>query len=139
MKKIVILSSLIVLVGCAGNIEIADKVTQDKTAAMLPAFKSPNGQICICRAYNFNGGMQSFEIKANDDTIGKLSNDAYLCVDLMPGPYSINSSQFGFVVSKDITIESGHRKYMEFQVGFNGRNFITLTPAQGLSCINGTF
>lgn len=138
MRKTTTLLLAIILSACAGNIKQIDIAAQDKLAASLPIIEAGKGQLCLCRAYNFNGQFQGFDIEANYEIVAHLANASYSCLNLTPGAYNISNSKRSFAVSRDITVDAGQRKYLEFQVGFNGMHFNPMNPAQGLSCINST-
>ena len=136
MKKSIMLSSLIFLTACGGVSQITP-MQQSQVEQLLPAIDSAYGQICIFRASNYGGAAVSFEMRANGESIGRLSNSSYFCTNLSPDEYIITGESWtGYRVSAETIIRSGTRKYMELQVGMDNQ-LILQTRELGLAGIYG--
>ncbi|MDL2296065.1 hypothetical protein LJC18_04655 [Lachnospiraceae bacterium OttesenSCG-928-E19] len=120
MKYICLLLPM-VLVACGGISEISHQ-EEVMTESRLPLIDPRGGQLCVFRVYNLTGSMVAYSIKADDEYIGRLSNDSYFCVNLTPGEYVINgdTTHFGSQrVAAEVKIKQGMRKFMELQVGYS--------------------
>lgn len=133
MKRLLIVGLL--LSGC-GGISIVGEEVQSQVESKLPSIPSDQGQLCICRVYNFARFTSVFDMKANGEDIGRLSSGSYFCINLEPDEYII-STKLGFNrASEEVLIRPGVRKYMDFQFGLDGLDFDSTSREVGLSCIN---
>lgn len=136
MKKLIMLSGLIVLAACGGISQITPEqeiITENK----LPIIEPAKGQLCMFRVANFVSMGSSCDVFANDEKIGRLPNSSYFCVNLLPAEYTIAAKCFGGGrQSASIIITQGQRKYMEMSAA-NG-TMMPQSKSIGLSGINQT-
>jgi len=109
----------LMLVTCGGIRDISP-AQQFATEQQLPPIDPRGGQLCAFRVSNFSGAAITYDLRANDEPIGRLSNNSYFCVNLLPKEYVISgdSSYWGARrVGTETIIRQGERRFIELQVG----------------------
>lgn len=137
MKKILSFLLTITLSACGGVSQITSEEAA-VTARRLPNIDPRGGQLCMFRASNVVGVAVSYEIYADDEYIGRLSNDAYFCINIEPGEYIISTGGSWQRAGAETIISRGKRKFMELYVGMNGVSIHSVTPEVGLAGIYDT-
>ena len=137
MKKIITMLSVLTLTACGGITRITPE-SQDSIENLLPVIHPDGGQLCVCRTSNYAGSGLVPILEANGEYIGRLPNNSFFCVNLMPDDYAITSDCWNCArVGAETTIRQGERKFMELFLGFNGKNIHRTSREMGLSCIAG--
>lgn len=134
MKQTLLFLLTIALSACGGISQITSEDAA-MTARRLPNINPRGGQLCIFRSSNVVGMAMTYEIYADGEYIGRLSNDTYFCTNLEPGEYVISTGGSWQRAGAETVISRGKRKFMELYVGMNGVSINSVTPEVGLAGI----
>lgn len=119
MKNLMLILPVFMLTACMGIARL-DTYQQAQIEAQLPPIDPEGGQLCMFRVSSFIGMAATFNMQANSEDIGRLSNSSYFCANLLPGEYIITGeASYGRVrvagVGTETTIRQGQRKYIELK------------------------